>query len=132
MEKFWAVILIFVIVAAGGLLYVNQVYNPQKETQMAMAEVANQTLSAVKAEIENGAGATNVDADDVIQEVKDTCDSDNTVEIIVTTSNGEQHTYLTTSAGIDNVISEDSGQFRRVPYSVGGELKKIEFTAIAG
>jgi len=47
MEKFWAVILIFVVVAAAGLMYVNQVYNPQKETQMAMAQMANQTLTAV-------------------------------------------------------------------------------------
>ena len=51
MEKFWAVILIFVVVAAAGLMYVNQVYNPQKETQMAMADMANQTLTAVKLEI---------------------------------------------------------------------------------
>jgi uncharacterized membrane protein len=48
MEKFWAVILIFVVVAAAGLMYVNQVYNPQKDSQMAMADTANQTLSAVK------------------------------------------------------------------------------------
>lgn len=51
MEKFWAVILIFVVVAAAGLMYVNQVYNPQKETQVAMAEMANSTLTAVKLEI---------------------------------------------------------------------------------
>lgn len=54
MEKFWAVILIFVVVAAAGLMYVNEVYNPQRETQEAMADMANQTLSVVEAEIGDG------------------------------------------------------------------------------
>ena len=51
MEKFWAVILIFVVVAAAGLMYVNQVYIPQKDTQTEMAKMANQTLTAVRTEI---------------------------------------------------------------------------------
>lgn len=54
MEKFWAVILIFVVVAAAGLMYVNQVYNPQKDTQAAMADMVAQTLSAVELEIGDG------------------------------------------------------------------------------
>jgi hypothetical protein len=65
MEKFWAVILIFVVVAAAGLMYVNQVYNPQKETQIAMANMANQTLSAVKAEIGDGSTLRNIKGDQV-------------------------------------------------------------------
>ena len=82
MEKFWAVILIFVVVAAAGLMYVNQVYNPQKDSQMAMADTANQTLSAVKSDVEDEAPST-VSALNVVNTVNMYCKEGNTIEISV-------------------------------------------------
>ncbi len=71
MEKFWAVILIFVVVAAAGLMYVNQVYNPQRDTQEAMAEMANDTLSVVKSEIGDGTNTYERRGDDVEETLED-------------------------------------------------------------
>ena len=76
MEKFWAVILIFVVVAAAGLMYVNQVYIPQKETQMAMADMANQTLSAVKVEIGDDSVPQEVSGSEIKDIIEDYSDDD--------------------------------------------------------
>ncbi|HYE82543.1 MAG TPA: hypothetical protein VEG39_10330 [Clostridia bacterium] len=81
MEKFWAVILIFVVVAAAGLMYVNQVYNPQKETQMAMADMANQTLSAVKLEIGDGTYTFEAKGSEIEDKINDYVEDDEEVEI---------------------------------------------------
>jgi len=127
MEKFWAVILIFVIVAAGGLLYVNQVYNPQKETQMAMADVANQTLSAVKSEIENGGGDGLVSVEAVKYAVRSYCSKPgNTVKISVKT-NAEPVEYVSKYSGIDTQLEGITGQFYRISHYEDGKLKRIEF-----
>jgi uncharacterized protein YpmB len=100
MEKFWAVILIFVVVAAAGLMYVNQVYNPQKDSQIAMADTANQTLSAVKSDVEDTAPST-VNAANVIQTVNMYCKEGNTVMITVDT-----HDYTESSAGITAEVND--------------------------
>lgn len=130
MEKFWAVILIFVIVAAGGLLYVNQVYNPQKETQMAMADVANQTLTAVKLEIGSGSKNGPVEAEEVIGEVKRYCSiPGNTVEITVKTD-ADPKKYIDNYSDIYQQLAGISNQFNRNPGYENGVLKSIEFTII--
>lgn len=131
MEKFWAVILIFVIVAAGGLLYVNQVYNPQKETQMAMAETANQTLSAVKMEMGNDTTPSIVNAESVRSTVKLYCDAEgNSVRITVTNGKGTE-TYTDDSDGIDTQLEDETRTFLKKPKrDVSGKLESISFTYI--
>lgn len=131
MEKFWAVILIFVIVAAGGLLYVNQVYNPQKETQMAMAETANQTLSAVKLEMGNDTTPSVVNADSVKSTVKLYCGSEgNSIEITVINSKGTK-TYINDSDGIEEQLSDETKMFVKSPKrDSDGTLIRIRFEAL--
>jgi|GEM_PF-815011 len=132
MEKFWAVILIFVIVAAGGLLYVNQVYNPQKETQAAMADTANQTLSAVKMEMGNDDAPSIVDADTVRSTVKRYCTmKDNDVEITVEID-GVKKTYEDSGDidNIDNQLHNEERFFVKKPKVEDGELKSISFEVI--
>ncbi len=131
MEKFWAVILIFVIVAAGGLLYVNQVYNPQKETQMAMADTANQTLSAVKMEMGNDTTPTVVDADSVRAAVISYCAmTDNSVEITVVNSKGTKK-YTNNSEEITVQLSGETRMFLKKPKTdSSGKLLSIRFEAI--
>lgn len=132
MEKFWAVILIFVIVAAGGLLYVNQVYNPQKETQIAMADTANQTLSAVKMEMGNDSTPSIVDADNVRSTVKRYCSmEDNDVEITVINANGtEEYVDSGDADGIDSQLNNEESLFVRQPKVEDGELESIKFKAL--
>lgn len=132
MEKFWAVILIFVIVAAGGLLYVNQVYNPQKETQMAMADTANQTLSAVKMEMGNDTTPSIVDADNVRSTVKRYCAmEDNDVEITVINDKGtEEYVNSGDADEIDDQLNNETSLFVRQPKVEDGELESIKFEAL--
>jgi hypothetical protein len=131
MEKFWAVILIFVIVAAGGLLYVNQVYNPQKETQMAMADTANQTLSAVKMEMGNDDTPSVVDADSVRATVISYCAAtDNSVVITVINSKGTK-VYTDNSADIAGQLDNESRMFLKKPKTdSSGKLLSIRFEVI--
>jgi len=131
MEKFWAVILIFVVVAAAGLMYVNQVYNPQKSSQEAMADTANQTLSAVRSDVEDTAPTT-VSAANVIQTVNMYCKAGNTVEISV---EGDIYTTSTTSASGANITTKvgDLGNyFTKVVHKNGstGVIEDIEFTKV--
>jgi len=132
MEKFWAVILIFVIVAAGGLLYVNQVYNPQKETQMAMADTANQTLSAVKMEMGNDTTPSIVDADNVRSTVKRYCAmEDNDVEITVINDKGtEKYINSGDADEIDDQLNNETSLFVRQPKVKDGKLESIKFEAL--
>jgi hypothetical protein len=128
MEKFWAVILIFVIVAAGGLLYVNQVYYPQRTAQMAMADIANNTLSAVEGEIGNNSEMVSVS--DVKKEVKRLCDEDNDIEITVKTE-GTPKKYTKNSEGIDDQLSGITNKFWRTPeYDDDDNLVSIYFKKI--
>jgi hypothetical protein len=83
MEKFWAVILIFVVVAAAGLMYVNQVYNPQRETQEAMAEMASQTLTVVETEIGDGSSSREYYGSEIINKVESYIDMYSDIEIKV-------------------------------------------------
>lgn len=131
MEKFWAVILIFVVVAAGGLLYVNQVYTPQKETQMAMADTANQTLSAVKLEMGNDTTPSVVNTANVKSTVKLYCDKEgNDVEITVINGEGTE-VYKSSSYGIDAQLNNETHQFLKEPSAGSeGKLGAIKFTVI--
>lgn len=130
MEKFWAVILIFVIVAAGGLLYVNQVYNPQRETQTAMAEIANQTLTAVRSEIGNSAGGESVSVSEVEETVKDYCKEDNDITITVRT-NKKTRNYTKNSDGIDEQLRGITNRFWRTSeYDDDDNLVSIYFKII--
>lgn len=131
MEKFWAVILIFVIVAAGGLLYVNQVYTPQKETQIAMADTANQTLSAVKQEMGNDTTPSVVNVANVKSTVRLYCDeAGNDVEITVINSKGTK-VYKSSYDGIDDQLNNETHQFLKEPeVDSDGNLSAIKYTAI--
>ena len=117
MEKFWAVILIFVVVAAAGLMYVNQVYIPQKETQMAMADMANQTLSAVKVEIGDDSVPQEVSGSEIKDIIEDYSDDDIKVYINGIIYDGT------------NVIEHSSQYYMRVIKN-DGEITEIRFTKI--
>ncbi len=124
MEKFWAAILIFAIVAAAGLMYVNQVYNPQKDSQIAMADMANQTLSAVKSEMGNDISRTFVDAEDVIATVKDYCEPGNTVSIWV-----DEIKYLESTNNIEGNVDSSKGYVKTITR-VDGKIDEIRFLEI--
>jgi hypothetical protein len=126
MEKFWAVILIFVVVAAAGLMYVNQVYNPQKDSQIAMADTANQTLSAVKSDVEDTAPTT-VNAANVIQTVTMYCKEGNTVDIIV-----NEKTYEEDSDDIITEVGDLDNYYTKVvkKEESTGVILRIEFKRI--
>ena len=130
MEKFWAAILIFVVVAAAGLMYVNQVYNPQKDSQAAMAETANQTLSAVKSEMDNDTTLKVVYADEVIQIVKDTCDSTSNTVTITVIVGGTTKVFTDDYNGIDAHVGSTTKPFLKTPVYENGKLKSIEFKEI--
>jgi len=117
MEKFWAVILIFVVVAAAGLMYVNQVYIPQKETQMTMAEMENQTLSAVKLEIGDDSVTQEVSGSEIKDIIEDYSDDD--IEIYI---NGVIYDG-------NNEIDLSSQYYMRVIKN-DGEITEIRFTKI--
>jgi hypothetical protein len=126
MEKFWAVILIFVVVAAAGLMYVNQVYNPQKDSQIAMADTANQTLSAVKSDVEDTAPTT-VNAANVIQTVNMYCKTGNTVTISVGATD-----YISSSDDITTRVGDLKNYFTKVVEKDPGTgvIESIKFTKI--
>lgn len=130
MEKFWAVILIFAIVAAGGLLYVNQVYNPQKDSQAAMADMANQTLSAVKAEMENDTTPTVVTANSVIQTIQLMCKPGNTVTITLDTD-ADENDYTTEYSSLSAQMQGITNHFLKTPVvNQSGVLTRITFKII--
>lgn len=124
MEKFWAVILIFVVVAAAGLMYVNQVYIPQKDTQMAMAETANQTLTAVKSEMENDDTPVIVKGDSVIETVIEKCKEGNTISIRV-----DEILYKDKPDGIGEQV-DPSKYYAKTVKREGGIIKEIIFKEI--
>ena len=131
MEKFWAAILIFVVVAAAGLMYVNQVYIPQKDSQAAMAETANQTLSAVKSEMENDSTPSIVGASSVKYTVETYCNTvGNEVSITVITDSKEE-TYKDNTSGIEDQLKNVTCMFLKTPQRDGaGNLASIKFTYI--
>lgn len=119
MEKFWAVILIFVVVAAAGLMYVNQVYNPQKETQMAMADMVNDTLTAVKVEIGDGETYKDILGSAVLDYL------DNYMDYI----NGDTQIYV--GSNKCNSIGEISGQVENnIYYDIEIEMENGKVTKI--
>lgn len=128
MEKFWAVILIFVVVAAAGLMYVNQVYNPQKETQMAMADMANQTLTAVKLEIGDGTISREVMGNE-IEGIIEGYLYDNSIESIII--EGVDYEDVDNIGSITNLSSIEGGRryYMRVT-SNDGKVTKLSFTKI--
>ena len=126
MEKFWAVILIFAIVAAGGLMYVNQVYAPQKDAQAAMADTANQTLTAVKMEMDNDTTPTTVSAQIVISQVRFYCGLEDSIEIIVNVGAGDV-LYTDDSSDIEDQINGSTKKFTRTPKYKNGVLESIRF-----
>lgn len=134
MEKFWAVILIFVVVAAAGLMYVNQVYNPQKDSQLAMADTANQTLSAVKSDVEDTAPST-VTASNVINTVSLYCKEGNTIDITVRGGGDSGSTgdklFTVSSNGISSKVNDLAAYYvKKVTKDDSGNIEKIVFTMV--
>lgn len=126
MEKFWAAILIFAIVAAAGLLYVNQVYAPQKDAQVAMAETANLTLTAVNMGMDNDTTPTDVTGQEVINQVKFYCDSNGTVSCTVDIGTGDI-TYTNNGSDIVTQVNDITKVFTRTPVYKNGVLDRIIF-----
>ncbi|MDD4504730.1 MAG: hypothetical protein PHS15_07885 [Clostridiaceae bacterium] len=124
MEKFWATILIFVVVAAAGLMYVNQVYIPQKDSQAAMADMANQTLSAVKVEIGDDSITSVVDAGDVIDTVRHYCKAGNNISIWV---DGTE--YIEDTNNIETKV-DSSKEYTKTIIRVEGVIDEIRFKEI--
>ncbi len=130
MEKFWAVILIFAIVAAGGLLYVNQVYAPQKDAQVAMADTANQTLTAVKMEMDNDTTTTLVDPEDVISQVKFYCNPQRSIVVTVNVGQGD-NVFNDNANGIEELVGGVTKKFVRTPKcDADGVLESIRFEVL--
>ncbi|HYE08804.1 MAG TPA: hypothetical protein VEF53_01345 [Patescibacteria group bacterium] len=126
MEKFWAVILIFAIVAAGGLLYVNQVYAPQKDAQVAMAETANLTLTAVKMGMDNDTTTKVVTGHEVISQVKFYCSLNSSIICIVNTGSSDV-TYINDAGDIETQVDDETEEFTRTPVYKDGTLESIRF-----
>lgn len=128
MEKFWAVILIFVVVAAAGLMYVNQVYNPQKETQMAMADMAKETLSAVKLEIGDGTISREVMGNE-IEEIIEGYLHDNVIDrVTIGGVNSDNIDHISDITNL-NTIDVASRYYMRVT-SNNGKISEIRFIEI--
>ena len=127
MEKFWAVILIFVVVAAAGLMYVNQVYIPQKETQMTMAEMANQTLSAVKLEIGDGTISREVEGSEIRGLIEGFLDGNSIDRITIGGTSFDDVDDITDINLAD--IDEDGKYYMRVT-SNNGEISELRFIKI--
>lgn len=137
MDNFWSKLLILGIVAAIGVFFVGNVYNPQKAAQEAMAESTQQSVNSVKAGVEDSA-PTIVKGDVVISTVNQYCKSGNTVEIIANVNN-ETYNYTTSitstshsgTASINKVITEvvslSEYYVKRVNKS-GVSILNIEFT----
>ncbi|MFZ5352212.1 MAG: hypothetical protein ACOZCL_05745 [Bacillota bacterium] len=82
MDNFWSKLLILGIVAAIGVFFIGNVYNPQKTAQEAMADSTQQSVNSVKAGVEDTAPSI-VKGDEVISTVNQYCKEGNTVEIYV-------------------------------------------------
>lgn len=124
MEKFWATILIFVVVAAAGLMYVNQVYIPQKDSQAAMADMANQTLSAVKVEIGDDTTSSVVSGVQAIQTIKYYLENEDDIDIYINETKYED--------GIDRIDDrvDSSKEYAKTIIRVEGVIDEIRFKEI--
>jgi len=129
MEKFWAVILIFVVVAAAGLMYVNQVYIPQKETQMAMADMVNETLSAVKLEIGDGTISREVMGNEIKGLIEGYLEDGSIERIIIGGSSFNDVDDISDITGFDDIVDETIRYYMRVT-SNNGEISELRFIVI--
>lgn len=123
MEKFWAAILIFVVVAAAGLMYVNQVYNPQKDSQIAMAAMANQTLSVVSTEIGVEINTFNCNATEAKEKISLYCNGGHSVRVLI-----DGQSYDGAAGSIDNYIAD--GNYEMTITKVYGEVTMISLKPI--
>ncbi|HQL35434.1 MAG TPA: hypothetical protein PLG67_02445 [Bacillota bacterium] len=127
MEKFWAVILIFVVVAAAGLMYVNQVYIPQKDTQEEMANMAYRTLSAVRSEIGDDSITYEVMGNKIEEEIISYLE-DNSIERITIGGNSFYDVDdIGDITGINTIIDKASLYYMRVT-SNDGKVTRLSFT----
>jgi len=127
MEKFWAVILIFVVVAAAGLMYVNQVYIPQKVTQEEMANMAYRTLSAVRSEIGDDSITYEVMGNKIEEEIISYLE-DNSIERITIGGNSFYDVDdIGDITGINTIIDKASLYYMRVT-SNDGKVTRLSFT----
>lgn len=129
MEKFWAVILIFVVVAAAGLMYVNQVYNPQKDTQMAMADMANQTLSAVKLEIGDGTISREIRGDQVRATLEGYLAGNTISRISVVGNNFNDVDNIADITDLDTIVQGSSQYYMKI-ISDEGKISEISIIEI--
>lgn len=93
MDSFWSKLLILGIVAAIGLFFIGNVYNPQKTAQQAMADSTQQSVNAVKAGVEDSAPSI-VKGDSIISTVNQYCgNGGGTINIIVQKVDGSTYTF---------------------------------------
>ncbi|HQE67359.1 MAG TPA: hypothetical protein PLE05_11055 [Bacillota bacterium] len=128
MEKFWAVILIFVVVAAAGLMYVNQVYIPQKETQMAMADMANQTLTAVKLEIGDGTISREVEGSEIRGLIEGFLDGNSIDRITIGGTSFDDVDDISDITNLDDI--EGASRYYMRVTSNNGEISALKFIEI--
>lgn len=81
MQDFYPAILKFAIVAALALAFIGVTYLPQQEAQTVMGDNMKKALSSVKEIIDKD---ELIDAADVIAEVNEKCDGENSITIYVT------------------------------------------------
>ncbi len=124
MEKFWAVILIFVVVAAAGLMYVNQVYIPQKDTQVEMAKAVNDTLSAVKVEMGDESGTYIYSASEAKNKIRMYYTGGNNIEIMI---DGVKY-----NEELDSIIGhiENNKNYKMEVTRVNGVVTMINFKPV--
>ncbi len=125
MDNFWSKLLILGIVAAIGVFFVGNVYNPQRTAQEAMAESTQQSVNSVKAGVEDTA-PTIVKGDVVISTVNQYCKAGNTVDIVV--KNGAASSTYRVS--VDNIlaVAEITKYYAKQVEKDGTSIKKIIFT----
>lgn len=129
MEKFWAVILIFVVVAAAGLMYVNQVYIPQKDTQMAMADMANQTLSAVKLEIGDSTVSREVKGNEIKGIIERYVNNNGALSITIDARDYADVDDISDITDFQAAVNSEEQYYMRVTSS-SGKISKLSFTKI--
>ncbi|MDF2590716.1 MAG: hypothetical protein K0S75_182 [Clostridia bacterium] len=82
MDSFWSKLLILGIVAAIGMFFISNVYNPQKAAQQAMAYSTQQSVNAVRAGVD-GIVPLSYSNNEVISTVNSLCGPSNTTNVVI-------------------------------------------------
>jgi len=128
MDSFWSKLLILGIVAAIGLFFIANVYNPQRTAQEAMADSTQQSVNAVKSGVDETKNSL-LSGETVANIIKDSCTGTNTVKYIVQnlSSGTYEFTTSTTSGSTAYTTAVKSGSFYlREGSASSGQIKFTE------